>query len=120
MEHLVHLEAVFERLEAANLTLKLSKCKFCVSEVDYPRHVVGRNGIKVDPQQKTKAIQEARVPTCKKELRSFLGLVNFYRKFVPNLAELAAPLTALTGKNTRFGWGEMQQRAFDTVKRELV
>jgi transposase InsO family protein len=118
-EHLDHLGAVFERLEAANLTLKLSKCKFCVSEVDYLGHVVGRGGIKVDPQ-KTRAIEEARAPTSKKELRSFLGLANFYRRFVPNLAELAAPLTVLTGKNTRFAWGEVQQRAFEAVKRELA
>ena len=91
------MEAVLERLETEGLTLKRSKCTFMCKQVEYLGHVVSEKGVHTFPD-KIRAIQEAPTPKNVRQLRSFLGLVNYYGKFVPNLAALLHPLNQLLTK----------------------
>jgi hypothetical protein len=97
-EHIGHLRAVLQQLQKYKLHIKLQKCAFGMREVDFLGHVVGADGIKVDPR-KTAAVQEWPVPKDVHDVRMFLGLAGYYRKFVSNFAELAVPLTELTRKS---------------------
>ncbi|KAJ8044259.1 hypothetical protein HOLleu_11669 [Holothuria leucospilota] len=119
-EHLSTLESIFLRLRNAGLTARPSKCFIGCKSLVFLGHIVGEGIIKPLPDKITK-ISNASRPTTKKEVRSFVGLSNYYRKFIPNFAALAAPLTDLTkARGTReVKWGPPQQRAFDTLKERL-
>ena len=95
-DHLHHLENVFTRLVAAGLTLKLSKCHFC-KEVKYLGHIVGAMGVKLDPER-VSCIVSYPPPDSLKKLQQFLGLSNYYRRFIPNYLHFAHPLYQLTKK----------------------
>ena len=97
-EHLVHLEEVFRRLRDANVKLNPKKCSFVKQRVEYLGHVVTPEGISPNPD-KVRVVQEFPTPTNLKELRSFLGLANYYRRFVRGFSNIANPLNALTKKN---------------------
>lgn len=114
-EHIDHLDRVLTRLAEVNLKVKLKKCSFCKKEIKFLGHVVSDSGVSVDPE-KTSAVLEARAPTNKKELRSILGLLNYYRKFIEGYATIAAPLSRLTGTKTAWEWGLVEQQAFDRLK----
>ena len=118
-EHLKNLEEVFGRLRAANLKLSPKKCCIFQEEVRYLGHVVSRNGVAVDPD-KTKVVHEWPEPRDKHEVRSFLGLCTYYRRFVPGFANIAKPLTRLTEENRQFAWNEECQNAFEHLKQILV
>jgi len=118
-EHIGRLEKLFERLRSANLKLKPSKCKLLRSELSFLGHVVSSKGVGTDPK-KISAVQDWPVPTDVKEVRSFLGLASYYRKFVPSFAALAAPLHALTGKNKKFDWTSSCEDGFQKLKSALV
>ena len=90
-EHLQHLRLVFDRFRAAGLKLKPSKCHFGQSKVNYLGHVITPDGLQPDPA-KIKAVQEYPVPSSVKDIRAFMGLANYYRKFVKNFAKIASPL----------------------------
>ena len=94
-EHLQHLDAVLTAFGEAGMTLKLSKCKFGQSSVKYVGHVIGSGNISAD-QSKISAILNLPIPTTKKLWRSFIGMVNYYRAYIPNMAQLLIPLTELT------------------------
>ena len=94
-EHLCELRKLFERVRSAGLTMKPSKCKLGFTSVDYLGHIVGEGEISPNPE-KLFNIQQAPIPQTKKQVRSFLGLVGFYSKFIPNYSMVAAPLTDLT------------------------
>jgi hypothetical protein len=94
-EHLSHLETVLAILQQQGLKAKLSKCTFNQPELKFLGHTVGRHGLKVD-DDKIKVIRDWLTPTNLKQLRSFLGLANFFRRFVMGYSSLVAPLTALT------------------------
>ena len=100
-DHLTHLDTVFSRLKSAGLKLKPKKCNLFRKKVPYLGHVVSDEGIQTDPE-KTKAIKDWPVPHTVKEVRSFLGLCSYYRRFVPDFATLAWPLIKLTEKNQEF------------------
>lgn len=117
-DHYQHLARVLERLREQKLYAKLSKCDFLTSELCYLGHVVGRDGLKVDPA-KVKAIKDWPTPTTATHVRQFLGLANYFRKFVKNYSTIAAPLTHLTGK-TPWIWGNTEQHSFDSLKNALV
>jgi len=102
-EHIVRLEKLFERLRAANLKLKPSKCKLLRSELSFLGHVVSSKGVGTNPEN-ISAVEDWPRPTDVKEVRSFLGLASYYRKFVPAFTALAAFLHALTDKNRGFEW----------------
>ena len=94
---------IFERLRSYGLQLKSTKCHLFQSSVPFLGHVVGRDGLQCDPR-KIEDVKGWRVPDCLKNVRQFLGFVGYYRRFIPNFADLAEPLVALTGKDVPFVW----------------
>jgi hypothetical protein len=114
IDHLTHVDQVLHLLSKHQLFLKQSKCAFGASEVEYLGHLVGKDGIRVDPK-KIEAMQDWPHPKTLKSLRGFLGLTGYYRKFVKNYEKIAAPLMALL-KNTSFTWTLVVAQAFQTLK----
>ncbi|XP_041467568.1 uncharacterized protein LOC121417899 [Lytechinus variegatus] len=119
--HVRALVQVFTRLAEAGLTAKPSKCQIGFQSLDFLGHVVGEGTLRPDPA-KLDQILHATPPTTKKEVRAFLGLAGYYRKFIPNFATIAAPLTDLTKKNgpNKVEWGPIEERAFQTLKSRLT
>ncbi|KAJ9529887.1 hypothetical protein QJQ45_022308 [Haematococcus lacustris] len=101
-EHVQHLREVLQVMKDNNLYAKLSKCEFNKPELKFLGHIVGRHGIAVDPA-KVQVIQDWAMPTCLKELQAFLGLANFFRRFIAGYSTIAAPLTDLTGEAVAAG-----------------
>eukprot|EP00731_Ephydatia_muelleri_P035196 Em0104g2a len=119
-EHLASLRKVLERLRTAGLTAKPSKCHFAMKECTYLGHIVGNGQVRPEIGKLT-AVEDFPVPKTKKEVRTFLGLTGYYRKFVPCYASLAAPLTELTRSNapTIVKWTTSCNTAFMDLKRLL-
>jgi hypothetical protein len=118
-EHLKTLRLVFEELRLANLRVKMKKCHFGLPEVKWVGHIIDSEGVRVDPS-KTKAINDYPCPRNEKELRSFLGMANYYRKFVRNFSTIASPLYNLTKKSVKWIWGSVEDAAFGKLKMALV
>ena len=120
-EHNERLKMVLERLAEANLTLKPGKCKWAKRKVKYLGHLIEDGTIKTDPE-KTAAVREFPTPTSVKEVRAFLGLASYYRRFVKDFADLSKPLTDLTKtkQGKAFRWTEDAEKAFVEIKRKLV
>lgn len=117
--HVERLRDVFRRLDDAGLSLKIGKCHFASSSVNYLGHVIGNEGIRPEPA-KIEAVQSFPVPTCVKELQSFLGLANYYRRFVNGFASIAKPLTNLLKKGRAFNWNDECGEAMNTLKASLT
>ena len=98
---------------------KFSKCEFWLQEVQFLGHVVSNEGIKVDPA-KIEAVMNWERPRTPTEVRSFMGLAGYYRRFVPDFAKIATPLTKLTRKNEKFIWTEKCEESFQELKGRLV
>ena len=118
-DHLNHLQLVFDRLALAGLTLKASKCQLFRSSVSFLGHTISSEGIKPD-QSKLKVIADWPTPSNIKEVRSFLGLVNYYRRFIPSLANIADPLYRLTRKSIEYKWNNQCEEAFIVLKNALM
>ena len=118
-ESLTRLEHVFERLREANLKLKPSKCVLFQKSVKFLGHIVSEEGIHTDPE-KVKAVQDWPVPRNVKEVKSFLGLCSYYRKFVQGFADIARPMHHACKKGTKFTWTETCQQSFDKLKQALT
>ena len=118
-QHLSHLETVFERVRQHELKLKLKKCSFLQLETQYFGFVINDRGISPDPK-KVEAIRSLPTPTCVREVRSFIGMCSYYRRFIPNFSEIAEPVIALTQKFARFKWTEECQNSFDYLKQSLT
>jgi len=118
-EQLERLDIVLARIGQVGLKLKPSKCHLMRREVIFLGHVVTANGIATDPE-KTQKVREWPPLTDIRDVRAFLGLCSYYRRFIMSFAEIASPLTDLTRKNARFVWSEACQKAFDTLKDSLV
>ena len=118
--HLECLRALFARLREVQLAARPSKCKLGFRRLEYLGHVVGQGEIKPEGD-KMQRIKETVRPTTKKQVRSFLGLVGYYRRFVPNFSAIAAPLSDLTkgGKPGPIQWNDSCERAFQTLKERL-
>jgi hypothetical protein len=112
--HLSHVNQVVHLLSKHQLFLKQSKCAFGALEVEYSGHIVGKDGVQVDPK-KIESIQDWPRPKTLKSLRVFLGLTGYYRKFVWNYGKIAAPLTSLLKKNA-FTWTSFVDHAFQALK----
>ncbi|GJT54437.1 putative reverse transcriptase domain-containing protein [Tanacetum coccineum] len=97
-DHEVHLKLVLELLKKEKLFAKFSKCEFWLQEVNFLEHVVNSNGIHVDPS-KIEAVKNWKDPKTPSEIRSFLGLAGYYRRFVAKFSRIAKPLTSLAQKN---------------------
>jgi len=118
-QHLQDLKAVFERLRAVSLRVKLSKARFCLEKLEVLGHVVTNEGILPAPHVLAKVVA-AKPPCNVTEVRAFLGLVGYYRNFIDQFAKLAEPITALTRANTPFVWSRQCQDAYDELKERLV
>ncbi|KAH8286695.1 hypothetical protein KR018_009974, partial [Drosophila ironensis] len=104
-EHQENLREVFRRLRAANLRINPEKCELFKKELKYLGHMVTQEGIKTDPE-KVAAIAELKPPANVKELRQYLGVASWYRRFVPDFATTVHPLTALLKKGAKWMWGQ--------------
>ena len=118
-QHFEHLQIVFDRLRKAGLRLKIKKCKLFQTQIDFLGHTVSAKGIQPD-SSKVKAILEWPRPTTVKELQSFLGIINYYRRFIKDLAKIASPLYQLTKKGREYTWTNECQSAFDTLRQALI
>ncbi|CAH9147980.1 unnamed protein product [Cuscuta epithymum] len=118
-EHEEHLILVLETLREKQLYAKFSKCEFWLKEIGFLGHVVSGSGIAVD-NKKTEAITEWERPKNVKEIRSFLGLAGYYRKFVEKFFVLASPLTKLTRKGAKFVWDDKCEKGFIELKKRLT
>lgn len=118
-KHVEVLREVFKRLKAANLTVSKSKCHFCRPELLYLGYVVDSQGLRMDPA-KVQAILNIPVPKCVSEVRRILGLASWYRRFVPNFADVTAPLTELLKKNHSFKWTNACDDALNKLKECLI
>lgn len=117
--HISKLTNIFDRLRHYNLKLQPDKCEFLRKEVSYLGHIITDNGVKPNPE-KTKAVENFPIPKCAKDIKSFLGLVSYYRRFIPNLSKTAKPLTNLLKKDIPFLWQNDQQLAFESLKSALT
>ena len=118
LQHLEHLEIVFSHLWEAGLKMKHSKCDFFKSEIHYLGHLISPEGISPLPN-KLDSIRHMPVPNSVKEIKQFLGLTGYYRKFVPRFADISRPLTTLTKKDAKFEWTSACQKSFELLKEAL-
>ncbi|GKC81862.1 putative reverse transcriptase domain-containing protein, partial [Tanacetum coccineum] len=118
-EHVEHLRLVLELLKKEKLYAKFSKCEFWLREVQFLGHVINGNGIHVDPS-KIEAVKNWKAPRTPTEVRSFLGLAGYYRRFIENFSKIAKSLTILTQKSKTFDWGEEQECISNTSKVKYV
>lgn len=118
-EHLKHLRIVFQRIRDAGLKLNLEKCNFWMKSLPFLGHIVSSKGIAPDPS-KIETVQKIQPPNNVTKLRSFLGLVGYYRQFIRNFSATAQPLNQLLHKDTPYHWGPKQQEAFEFLKQKLI
>jgi transposase InsO family protein len=116
--HKKTLKQVFERLSKHGLTVNKDKCLFLKSSLKYIGYVFSQSGVKPDPE-KVKAIRQAPAPSNVSEIRSFMGMVTFCARFIPNLATISAPLMKLTHKNANWNWSPTEEKAFQDIKSAL-
>jgi hypothetical protein len=118
-DHEEHLRVVLQKLRDNQLYAKFSKFEFCIGEVPFLGHIISNGGISVDPA-KVKEIMEWSVPTTVTEIRSFLGLAGYYRRFIEGFSKIAKPMTSLLEKGREFKWDEKCQDSFDQLKKRLM
>lgn len=118
-EHEALLTTVFDRLEKAGLTLNKEKCRICVTEIEFLGHVISEKGIKMN-EKRASAIAECESPKDKSSLMHFLGIVNYVGKFIPNKSDVLEPLNSLLKGDTQFVWTDVQERAFQEIKRLIT
>ena len=114
-DHIQTLSQVLSQLESAGFTLKKAKCQFGLKSICYLGHVIDRHGLHLS-SDKVKAVQEAPEPKNVTELRAFLGLINYYHKFIPNLSCILFPLYRLLQKDASWSWTETEEKAFSEAK----
>nr|GEX13420.1 putative reverse transcriptase domain-containing protein [Tanacetum cinerariifolium] len=117
-EHEAHLNTILDLLKKEKLYEKFSKCEFLLKEVQFLGHMVNIEGIHVDPS-KVESVKNWKTPESPIEIRSFLGLASYYRRFIENFSKIAKPLTQLTQKNKAYVWGDKQKEAFHILKEKL-
>ena len=111
-DHLDQLENIFLRLEHFGLKMKREKCAFFKQHIQYLGHLISEEGIKPLPE-KLQSIREMPAPRNPKEIKQFLGLLGYYRKFIPRFADISRPLTLLTRHDVDFNWTERCQKSFE-------
>ncbi|KAK1617173.1 hypothetical protein QYE76_022690 [Lolium multiflorum] len=118
-EHEQHLEMVLETLREHQLYAKFSKCEFWLREVGFLGHILSAGGIAVDPS-KIKTVAEWKAPTTQTEVRAFLGLAGYYRRFVEGFSSIARPMTQLLKKDKKFEWTNKCEESFQQLKSRLT
>ena len=117
-EHAKKVKRLFERLKAAKLSLQPDKCEFLATEVEYLGHVIDENGVRPDPK-KTEAVRNFPKPKNKTNIRQFLGLAGYYRRFIEGFSSRARALSDLLKKTVAFEWTEKHQQSFEDLKNAL-
>jgi ribonuclease HI len=118
-EHEQHLRVVLGKLRSHQLYAKFSKCEFWLQKVSFLGHVLTAEGVAVDPEKVT-AVSEWKQPTSVSEIRSFLGLAGYYRRFIEGFSRIARPMTELLKKDKKFVWTEACERSFHELKERLT
>ncbi|WVZ90355.1 LOW QUALITY PROTEIN: hypothetical protein U9M48_036664, partial [Paspalum notatum var. saurae] len=118
-EHAEHLRIVLQKLRDHRLYAKFSKCEFWLREISFLGHVLSEKGVAVDPSKVQEVLNWDR-PQTVTEIRSFLGLAGYYRRFIDNFSKIAKPMTELTKKNVKFEWSPQCEKAFQTLKSRLT
>ncbi|KAK1605555.1 hypothetical protein QYE76_029228 [Lolium multiflorum] len=118
-EHEHHLEIVLETLRQHKLYAKFSKCEFWLKEVGFLGHILSAGGISVDPT-KIKTVAEWKTPTTQTEVRAFLGLAGYYRRFIEGFSSIARPMTQLLKKDKKFEWTTKCEESFQKLKTKLT
>ena len=118
-DHLKHVDAVLNRLDLANLSINPNKCSFFQQTISILGYTISENGIEIS-KEKMHAIADYPVPKKVKEVRQFLGVMQFHSKYIKNFTEKARPLQKLTCKNAKFNWGENEQISFEALKEAML
>ena len=118
-EHAKHLKIVLQTLREHQLYAKFSKCEFWLDQVEFLGHVISKDGIAVNPT-KVASVLEWKSPTNGKQIRGFLGMAGYYRRFIEGFSKIAGPMTKLLRKNTPFVWTEQCEQSFQTLKQKLT
>nr|GFC61224.1 putative reverse transcriptase domain-containing protein [Tanacetum cinerariifolium] len=113
-----HLKIILELLKKEELYAKFSKCEFWIPKVQFLGHVIDSQGIHVDPA-KIESVKDWASPKSPTEIRQFLGLAGYYRRFIEGFSKIAKPMTKLTQKKVKFEWGDKQEAAFQRLKQKL-
>jgi hypothetical protein len=114
-EHAKHLRIVLQHLRDQKLYAKFSKCEFWLDSVKFLGHTISKDGISVDPS-KVKEVMGWKPPKSIHQIRSFIGLVGYYRRFIPDFSRIAKPMTELLKKGVKFVWSEACEKAFHTLR----
>ncbi|GKA80045.1 putative reverse transcriptase domain-containing protein [Tanacetum coccineum] len=117
-EHEEHLKLILELLKKEELYAKFSKCEFWIPKAQFLGHMIDSKGIHVDPA-KIESIKDWASPKSPTEIRQFLGLAGYYRRFIEGFSKIAKPMTKLTQKKVKFEWGDKQEAAFQLLKQKL-
>jgi hypothetical protein len=118
-EYAKHLRIVLQRLRDHKLYAKLSKCEFWLDSVKFLGHTISKDGIAVDPS-KVQEVMDWKPPKSVHQIRSFMGLVGYYRRFIPDFSRIAKPMTELLKKGVKFVWSEECDQAFHTLRKHLT
>ncbi|XP_021737192.1 uncharacterized protein LOC110703715 [Chenopodium quinoa] len=118
-EHIEHLKEVLETLRENKLYAKFSKCEFWLEKVAFLGHFVSKEGVEVDPA-KIEAMKGWPTPKPVSDVRSFLGLAGYYRRFVKDFSKIAKPMTSLMKKDKKFEWDDKCEEAFQLMKQKLI
>jgi hypothetical protein len=118
-EHAGHLHVVLQRLREHHLYAKLSKCDFWLKEIKFLGHTISQKGIAVDPD-KVQEVMDWKPPTTVRQIRSFLGLAGYYRRFIPDFSRIAKPIKELLKKGAKFEWDQKCEDAFHTLRQHLT
>ena len=118
-EHEGHLRLVLQKLREHQLYAKFSKCEFWLKEVSFLGHIISNGGVAVDPK-KVRDVLSWKPPKDVSEIRSFLGMAGYYRRFIEGFSKLAKPMTALLEKNAKFVWTKQCQDSFEELKKRLT
>jgi hypothetical protein len=118
-EHAKHLRIVLQRLRDHKLYAKFSNCEFWLDSVKFLGHTISKEGISVDPS-KVQEVMDWKPPKSVHQIRSFLGLAGYYRRFLPDFSRIAKPMTELLKKGVKFVWSEECDQAFHTLRKHLT
>jgi hypothetical protein len=118
-EHEKHLHLVLQKLRDHQLYAKMSKCEFWLKEVSFLGHVISERGISVDPS-KIEDVLSWNTPTSVSDIRSFLGLARYYKRFIKGFSKISKPMTELLGKDKKLEWSTKCEASFQELKKQLM
>ena len=118
-EHLQHLRRVFLKCRKFGISLNSKKSQFALSKGKLLGHIVSAEGVKIDPVR-VEAIQKLSIPRSKRDIQSFLGKINFVRRFIPNFSELVKHITSMLKKDAEIKWTEQARSSFEDIKKAIM